>query len=68
MTYQHYNGNLVKNQGVKNMQLSNEKLVELIQGNIFPIDHMERLYLQNKPLMVRIIKRMVGDVNSDYYR
>lgn len=48
------------------MQLSNERLVELVQNNIFLIDHMKRLYLQNKPLMVRIIKRMVGDANSDF--
>ncbi len=48
------------------MQLSNEKLIELIKDNIFPIDHMEKLYLQNKPLMVKIIKGMMGIISSDF--
>lgn len=39
------------------MGLSNEKLVELIQSNVFTVEHLQALYNQNKSLMIAIIQR-----------
>ena len=33
------------------MELSNEKLVELIQGGVFPKEHLEQLYFKNESLI-----------------
>lgn len=48
------------------MQLSNERLVELVQNNIYPIEHLEALYTQNKGLMTTLILKVFPNgVNTE---
>ena len=47
------------------MDLSNEKLVSLIQGGIFPKEHLETLFLQNEAFTNTIITKCGGKLHFE---
>lgn len=46
------------------MDLSNEKLVEMIQSGIFPREHLEQLYIQNEPLIIKLIPSYLPNIDD----